>query len=202
MCVKGKVATIKLTGQVQGTIRSVHTVGKGYTNAELERAEIILAVLHGTNTLLSRDIVRTIFFSEQLPPTASFSSPRSSSPSIFSHRPLNSSQALAVQRILSDDPKDKVCLIQGPPGTGKTTVIAACVTSLLMNPVYNGKHHFWLVAQSNVAVKNMAEKLADVGFWDFKLLVSNEFHFDWYVFTFSALVPMFLSTRFQARTSL
>ncbi|KAJ7158637.1 AAA domain-containing protein [Mycena filopes] len=34
----------------------------------------------------------------------------------------------------------------------------------------------WLVAQSNVAVKNIAEKLASVGFWDFKLLVSKGGH--------------------------
>jgi regulator of nonsense transcripts 1 len=39
----------------------------------------------------------------------------------------------------------------------------------------------WLVAQSNVAVKNIAEKLDKVGFRDFKLLVSKDFHYDWYV---------------------
>ncbi|KAI5892948.1 uncharacterized protein SCHCODRAFT_02502284 [Schizophyllum commune H4-8] len=38
----------------------------------------------------------------------------------------------------------------------------------------------WLVAQSNVAVKNMAEKLADVDFWDFRILVSKDFHYDWH----------------------
>jgi len=40
----------------------------------------------------------------------------------------------------------------------------------------------WLVAQSNVAVKNIAEKLLKVkiaeGQW--KLLVSSDFHNDWY----------------------
>ena len=35
------------------------------------------------------------------------------------------------------------------------------------------------MAQSNIAVKNIAEKLADVGFWDFRLLVSNDFHIGW-----------------------
>ncbi|KAK7690912.1 hypothetical protein QCA50_006015 [Cerrena zonata] len=38
----------------------------------------------------------------------------------------------------------------------------------------------WLMAQSNVAVKNIAEKLAETGFFDFKLLVSLDFHFDWH----------------------
>lgn len=37
----------------------------------------------------------------------------------------------------------------------------------------------WIVAQSNVAVKNVAEKLADSEFLDFRLLVSKDFHFDW-----------------------
>ncbi|KAH9917839.1 P-loop containing nucleoside triphosphate hydrolase protein [Fomitopsis serialis] len=35
------------------------------------------------------------------------------------------------------------------------------------------KHNIWLLAQSNVAVKNIAEKLADI-------LVSRDFHFDWH----------------------
>jgi hypothetical protein len=42
-----------------------------------------------------------------------------------------------------------------------------------------GLKGIWLVAQSNVAVKNIAEKLAANGFMDWKLLVSQDFHFDW-----------------------
>ncbi|KZT63465.1 hypothetical protein DAEQUDRAFT_680352 [Daedalea quercina L-15889] len=38
----------------------------------------------------------------------------------------------------------------------------------------------WLVAQSNVAVKHIAEKLADIGFLNFKILVSQDFHFEWH----------------------
>jgi hypothetical protein len=40
----------------------------------------------------------------------------------------------------------------------------------------------WIVAQSNVAVKNVAEKLLKVGIHEFKLIVSKEFHFEWSVF--------------------
>ena len=64
----------------------------------------------------------------------------------------------------------------GPPGTGKTTVIAGAVESTVRG---DSKRTVWLVAQSNVAVKNMAEKLADVGFWEFRVLVSKDFHHDW-----------------------
>ena len=65
---------------------------------------------------------------------------------------------------------------QGPPGTGKTTVIAAAVQSMARE---HRSNTVWVIAQSNVAVKNVAEKLADSGFLDFKLLVSKDFHFDW-----------------------
>ncbi|KAG2074301.1 hypothetical protein BDR04DRAFT_1126904 [Suillus decipiens] len=46
------------------------------------------------------------------------------------------------------------------------------------------KRTVWLVAQSNVAVKNIAEKLDKVGFREFKLLVSKDFHHDWYVVSY------------------
>jgi hypothetical protein len=90
-------------------------------------------------------------------------------------------------------------------GTGKTSVIAAMTECLLatgeevasdpiptppspdnseteeepsdpsLGPVV------WIVAQSNIAVKNVAEKLVKVGIHQFKLLVSREFHFEWQV---------------------
>ncbi|XP_006459086.1 hypothetical protein AGABI2DRAFT_53060, partial [Agaricus bisporus var. bisporus H97] len=47
----------------------------------------------------------------------------------------------------------------------------------------------WLVAQSNVAVKNIAEKLADLEFLDFKLLVSKDFHFDWHEHLYAKIEP-------------
>jgi hypothetical protein len=39
----------------------------------------------------------------------------------------------------------------------------------------------WVVAQSNIAVKNIAEKLHSCKFNDFRLLVSGEFINDWWV---------------------
>ncbi|TRM64357.1 P-loop containing nucleoside triphosphate hydrolase protein [Schizophyllum amplum] len=95
----------------------------------------------------------------------------------FSARPLNNSQRLAVERILSNAHEDRLALVQGPPGTGKTTVIAAAVQSIVRG---DPRRTVWLTAQSNVAVKNMAEKLADVGFWDFTVLVSKDFHYGWH----------------------
>lgn len=88
---------------------------------------------------------------------------------------LNSSQQTAVNAMLSKAPKDVITIIQGPPGTGKTSVIAFFVQMAIAL----GKNGIWLVAQSNVAVKNIAEKLTHVGFHDYRLLVSQEFVKDW-----------------------
>ena len=65
--------------------------------------------------------------------------------------------------------------LEGPPGTGKTTTITAAAQ------VWDSrKFSVWIVAHSNVAVKNIAEKLFNKKV-DFKILVSKEFHEEWSV---------------------
>lgn len=91
------------------------------------------------------------------------------------HHTLNSSQQEAVNYMLSELDDHRITLIQGPPGTGKTSVIA----SFVQYSVQLGQGGIWLVAQSNVAVKNIAEKLISRGFRDWKLLVSKDFHYEW-----------------------
>lgn len=61
----------------------------------------------------------------------------------------------------------------GPPGTGKTTTIAAAtrIWDIHDCPV-------WIIAHSNVAVKNIAETLFKRNV-DFKILVSKEFYVEW-----------------------
>jgi RecA/RadA recombinase len=68
-----------------------------------------------------------------------------------------------------------ITLVHGPPGTGKTTVIATYV----VDAIRAGQRGIYLMAQSNVAVKNIAEKLAKFDFFGFKLLVSQGFHYEW-----------------------
>jgi regulator of nonsense transcripts 1 len=65
-------------------------------------------------------------------------------------------------------------VILGPPGSGKTTVISAFiqVLSLRQKPV-------WVVAQSNVAVKNIVERLIRDGFSGYRLLISNDYYSGW-----------------------
>jgi primosomal protein N' len=89
---------------------------------------------------------------------------------------LNKSQRLAVNTMLSPSDKGRLVIVQGPPGTGKTSVIGACVAFAMDLPDPQG---LWLVAQSNVAVKNIAEKLISIGIDAWKLLVSRDFIHEW-----------------------
>ncbi|KAH8117829.1 hypothetical protein DFH11DRAFT_1723846 [Phellopilus nigrolimitatus] len=86
---------------------------------------------------------------------------------------LNPTQTHAVQDML--DSRKDISVIQGPPGTGKTTVIAAYTASLLSDP----KATLWIIAQSNVAVKNIGEKLVNADIRDWVLLVSDDFLKGW-----------------------
>lgn len=88
---------------------------------------------------------------------------------------LNPSQQVAVNAMMSKAPENVITIIHGPPGTGKTSVIAFYVQ--MARALHNGGT--WLVAQSNVAVKNIAEKLMKVGFHDYRLLVADGFKKGW-----------------------
>jgi len=193
--VEGRSAQVLVNGPVNGEIVSVSTIGKeDMTYAEIARQEIILYVLQGRTSLLSQPFFQHIW----LPHERMFwpkPDGRTLEPYIyFPGRALNLSQEMAVEKILSSDDDNRVVVIHGPPGTGKTTVIAAAVTSF---------HHadrelsVWIAAQSNVAVKNIAEKLCAVGFHDFKLLVSKDFHFDWCVRFPSKLLCLTTSNRHE-----
>lgn len=165
-----------------GCTPDLYTLGKeDATAAEEERTKIILSILQGSDHFSPLSLTRGVFFGGSKRPATkkSYTSTATSLPTLstLSGCPLNSSQERAVQHILSRKPGHRIIRIKGPPGTGKTRVIARAVLET------HGS--MWLTAQSNVAVKNIAEKLASVGFWDFKLLVSKDFHFDWYAIVMS-----------------
>lgn len=179
--INGKQAHINVQGVVRasGTVLSVTTFGKeDLTAAESGKEDVVLKALQGTITLTQHP-----FFCSIWAPSLNITwPPLDASTASFVYYPngrLNESQYSAVERIISQADRDRVLLIQGPPGTGKTTVIAASVNSMInTGPT---ERTIWLVAQSNVAVKNIAEKLDKVEFRNFKLLVSKDFHYDWYV---------------------
>ena len=179
--VRGKSTGLEVGLNLEGkNIISVTSIGKdGPTLAERDRGDAILSMLQGTLSLLDGHWMKAIWApSEPVNWPESFApSPDPAAIEVFAHpkAPLNPSQHLAITRMLSPSLDTNITLIQGPPGTGKTTVIA----TYALSAIRAGKRGIWLMAQSNVAVKNIAEKLAKLGFFDFKLLVSRGFHFEW-----------------------
>ncbi|KAG1747231.1 P-loop containing nucleoside triphosphate hydrolase protein [Suillus paluster] len=191
---KGKQAQIIVNNsgvQASGKVLSVTTIGKGdLTPAESYKEDVVLKVLQGTITFTEHP-----FFCSIWAPTLNvpWPAPQKTRSAPFVYYPsgsLNPSQHIAVERILSQANKDRMVLIQGPPGTGKTTVIAASVDSIIKTG--DMESTVWLVAHSNVAVKNIAEKLDKVGFREFKLLVSYDFHYDWHEHLYERLEHCFI----------
>ncbi|KAI9574020.1 P-loop containing nucleoside triphosphate hydrolase protein [Boletus coccyginus] len=174
--VDGRSVNISLNGPVQSNkILSVTTIGKDNpTNAESARRDIILKALQHNTNILSNPFFRALWLPEERSVWPKF---EKEVPPVYFPRGLNSSQHAAVQRILSDNDDDRIVMIQGPPGTGKTTVIAASVIS---HYYADSEQGIWVAAQSNVAVKNIAEKFIKEGFHKFKILVSKDFHYDWH----------------------
>ena len=182
--VEGKTVKLSIPGAIGNTtIRSLQTIGRvSPTSAEILRTHCMLGALQQTIILSTHPFINVMWF-----PTGNDKAkalwkdtPKPlGTPSLYfpGDRKLNASQLKAVKTSLSSENSDRVILIHGPPGTGKTTVIAATVTSVMS--FSDNNRTLWLVAQSNVAVKNIAEKLASVDFVDFKVLVSKDFHFDW-----------------------
>ncbi|KAH9838487.1 P-loop containing nucleoside triphosphate hydrolase protein [Rhodofomes roseus] len=174
----GRAAELKAEISLEGktVIGITSTGGDRATNAETQKALYVLGALQGQVNLFESPFQRYIWCPEE-----DFSWPENFEssdkvPKISDAQPLNTSQHRAVHHMLSNTNPNRVTVIQGPPGTGKTSVIAAYVCSAIAG----GRRGIWLVAQTNVAVKNIAEKLAKVGFLDWKLLVSKDFHMGWH----------------------
>ncbi|KAG2367893.1 P-loop containing nucleoside triphosphate hydrolase protein [Suillus spraguei] len=191
--IDGRQAHINVqTARASGRVLRVTTVGKeDLTAAESYKESVVLKALQGTITLTHYP-----FFCSIWAPSLKISWPpltggASSAPFVYDPSgTLNCSQYEAVERIISQTDRDRVLLIQGPPGTGKTTVIAASVDSIVKTG--HKDRTVWLVAQSNVAVRNIAEKLDKVGFREFKLLVSKDFHYDWHEHLYERLEHCFI----------
>ncbi|KZV97480.1 hypothetical protein EXIGLDRAFT_764437 [Exidia glandulosa HHB12029] len=177
--VTGRTAIIALPeGTTVSAIQGVHTVGKdALTQAERSKDAILVKALEGAINLTRLKTFRAIWF----PSFRTTSRPRAI-PEDAITIPLNDSQKQAVNTILRDPLKGEVDvqIIVGPPGSGKTSVIGACVQAIMASATIEQPRYVWLAAQSNVAVKNIARKLVKMNFTDFRLLVSNEFFFDWH----------------------
>ncbi|KAJ7104047.1 P-loop containing nucleoside triphosphate hydrolase protein [Mycena belliarum] len=170
--VDGRAARIALTSDsFQGDTIRVTTIGREReTRAESQREKIVMRALQGRSTLLDNPFFQALWLPDERPAWSTVLRATHDTSLYYPHATLNDSQRAAVRAILSTDNANRVTVVQGPPGTGKTTVIAAAVVSILSSADH--ERTVWVVAQSNVAVKNIAEKLADVD-CDFALLVSK-----------------------------
>jgi len=192
--VAGRAGTVDAGHQTRNLVNktiigTVTSIGRDDpTTAEAKRAATVLRILQGQEKLLdSSPWIQNIWFIDHEKDTqlswpkewsekpASVTKPLGPKPVNLDR--LNSSQRQAINTMLSSNDNHRITIVQGPPGTGKTSVISTFVQLA----VAKGASGIWLVAQSNVAVKNIAEKLASDGFWKWKLLVSKDFHFDWFV---------------------
>ncbi|KAK6997400.1 regulator of nonsense transcripts 1 [Favolaschia claudopus] len=185
--VDGRTVKLKLDKPFNprpGSVLRVTTLGKEpLTGAEKDRIDITLKALQRTSSIADKPFFQAIWLPDETA-TWTTAAPFSRPVPLRFSRQLNESQQNAVAAILSSD---RISVIHGPPGTGKTTVIAAVVTSLAAGAARD--RPIWLVAQSNVAVKNIAEKLASVNFLKFKLIVSRDFHYDWHEHLYEQINP-------------
>ncbi|KAF8632282.1 hypothetical protein AX15_002018 [Amanita polypyramis BW_CC] len=189
---RGRKNIVQTSRSLQGaTVMTITSIGRDDpTTAEAQRAATVLRILQGQLELLNGNPwIKNVWFPsddglmawpEEWSKPTSLRSPSGANPPL-SNISLNASQQKAVNTMLSSSGDNRITLIQGPPGTGKTSVIAAFVQW----SISLGRTGIWLVAQSNVAVKNIAEKLIKVQFFDWRLLVSVDFHFDWHEHLYS-----------------
>lgn len=169
-------------------MKSIYTIGKeAPTPSENQVRNFAWDILCGhPKLLLSNPLIRKVWqLKVVVPMTGSTRSPQQEGILRLPERVkvrLNESQRQAVLEFcgMSSDATDPLIqLVHGPPGTGKTTMITAMVQWLARCKGAARGDAVYIVAQSNVAVKNIAEKLVDIKFEEFKLLVSEEFHYEW-----------------------
>ena len=85
----------------------------------------------------------------------------------FSSQNLNASQKVAVQSVLNN----AITVLQGPPGTGKTLTIFEIILQLLNSL---NTYPILVVASSNIAVDNIAEKLMKTHAKDLLRITAND----------------------------
>ena len=165
---KGKTGTFELLRapkKPSSQILSVITIGKdAATVNEADARQIMRLVLSGVEaTFASNLIICRVFGLPEKPLIASPNLKTRYSPSRVSSN-LNPAQHRALQEFCSPQRLSGplIQLVHGPPGTGKTTLIASIIQGLAC-----ASEAIYACAQSNVAVKNIAEKLTRAGFTEF-----------------------------------
>ncbi|PIL32978.1 hypothetical protein GSI_05096 [Ganoderma sinense ZZ0214-1] len=181
--VEGKQTTLKLLGksELPDNVKKVCVVGReDPTNAELARDKFVLRVMQGVEAMDESPFVKMLWFP---PPSqgkgkgghrkkkakAVEEDVQITSP-LF--QKLNRSQQAVVKAMIG---KAELFVIgHGPPGTGKTSTIAVGLDHWAKT-----RGRAWVIAHSNVGVKNIAESLVKRKI-DFKIIVSKDFYYEWH----------------------
>ncbi|TBU59568.1 P-loop containing nucleoside triphosphate hydrolase protein [Dichomitus squalens] len=171
---EGKRTGVKVHGgNFRGGIERISVIGREEpTHAERARDGFILRLLQGAISSLTRSpFVRALWFPAPQPRVGRGSGDGEDawSPQLAA---LNESQKAVVRAMWADD--EPVVVVHGPPGTGKTRTIAVSLEEWdrCGEPA-------WVIAQSNVGVKNIARTLIKHNV-DFKIIVSKEFYVEWH----------------------
>ncbi|TBU26537.1 P-loop containing nucleoside triphosphate hydrolase protein, partial [Dichomitus squalens] len=183
---KGRQTGLKVVeGKFNGKVDRVRVVGREeLTQAELSRDEHILLVLQNAHTLVESPYVHMVWFpSDSNPPQGPTGRVVSTGGNTDAFEALNASQRKVANAMITDG-EPLVIAHAGPPGTGKTTTIAAALEHW-----QNQELPVWVIAQSNVGVKNIALSLfkreQKTGHKiNFKIIVSMEFHFEWHEYMY------------------
>ncbi|KAH9925859.1 P-loop containing nucleoside triphosphate hydrolase protein, partial [Epithele typhae] len=176
----GRTTNVKLMeGRVRGAIRSVRVEGReDPTTADRARDTLVRRALQDQDLSIADALfVKLLWFPDQ---HVLSNGQMGRQPHVGvlldedGKKPLNPSQKKVVAAML--DTAEPMVVVQGPPGTGKTSTIAIALKKWCTQ-----NEPVWVIAQSNVGVKNIAEKLVEPGYAvDFKIIVSKEFHFEWH----------------------
>ncbi|KAI0671723.1 P-loop containing nucleoside triphosphate hydrolase protein [Trametes maxima] len=159
-----------LKGNVRPSeISTITVVGREEaTCSEVARDQFFTRLLQGYAVLTGALFVRLLWFPESK--AQKRRSRKAAAAAEFLE--LNHSQRVVSSAMIADN--ESFVIAHGPPGTGKTTTIAAALQYWQAQ-----KQPVWVIAQSNVGVKNIARSIVKRKI-AFKLLVSKEFHFEWH----------------------
>ncbi|KAI0090550.1 P-loop containing nucleoside triphosphate hydrolase protein [Irpex rosettiformis] len=169
---EGKTTKIQLTqGQYRSDIKRVVVHGREeLTCSENAREEFVLLILQGDIKLTNQLFINLVWFPSGN--SARAERPRQP-PTTAAFMKLNESQKEVAAAMIS--PSHPIVIAHGPPGTGKTSTIAAATDYWITQG-----ESAWIIAQSNVGVKNIARSFVDKGITDFKIIVSKEFYVEWH----------------------
>ncbi|RPD58061.1 P-loop containing nucleoside triphosphate hydrolase protein [Lentinus tigrinus ALCF2SS1-7] len=192
---KGKSTGLAiLKGKLPTKVEKVRVIGREEaTSAERGRDDHVLCVLQGRRFLNTSPFVQMLWFelSEKvavaalpsLIPKEGIKQSNKASPAFSKLNPSQRKVAMAMISYVR-----ALVVAHGPPGTGKTSTIAAALEHW-----QNNRQAAWVVAHSNVGVQNIAESLYKRQI-DFKIIVSQEFHFEWHEHLYEEIEHLVIRT--------